>query len=77
MRIYFQVIWNLFYKTGFAGGQYDNPVPHADVVTSTTHKTEVDFGFLRGGIMILKLENDDYTKKLNSAIFPGTQGGQQ
>ena len=53
-----------------AGGAYDSPVDYADVVTSTTHKT------LRGprGGMIL-WNNDDYTKRINSAIFPGTQGG--
>ena len=53
-----------------AGGEYPNPVLYADFVTSTTHKT------LRGprGGMIL-WNNSDYTKKINSAIFPGTQGG--
>lgn len=54
-----------------AAGLYPNPVPYADVVTSTTHKT------LRGprsGI-ILARKNDEITKKLNSQIFPGTQGG--
>jgi len=53
-----------------AGGAYDSPVEYADFVTSTTHKT------LRGprGGMIL-WNNDDYTKRINSAIFPGTQGG--
>lgn len=53
-----------------AGGVYDNPLPYADVVTSTTHKS------LRGprGGMIL-WNNPDYTRKINSAIFPGTQGG--
>jgi glycine hydroxymethyltransferase len=54
-----------------AAGVYPNPVPYADVVTSTTHKT------LRGprGGLILARENEDVTKKLNSMIFPGTQGG--
>ena len=53
-----------------AGKVYDSPLPYADVVTSTTHKT------LRGprGGMIL-WNNPDYTKKFNSSIFPGTQGG--
>src|SRR6056300_812462 len=54
-----------------AAGVYPSPIPHADVVTTTTHKT------LRGprsGI-ILARENEDLHKKLNSAIFPGAQGG--
>ena len=54
-----------------AAGVYPNPVPHADVVTTTTHKT------LRGprSGLILARENEALTKKLNSAIFPGAQGG--
>jgi glycine hydroxymethyltransferase len=54
-----------------AGGVYPNPVPYADVVTSTTHKT------LRGprGGIILARANPEIEKKLNSAIFPGIQGG--
>jgi glycine hydroxymethyltransferase len=54
-----------------AAGEYPNPLPHADVVTTTTHKT------LRGprGGMILAHSNDVITKKLNSMVFPGTQGG--
>ncbi|MCP1727146.1 glycine hydroxymethyltransferase [Natronospira proteinivora] len=54
-----------------AAGVYPNPVPHADVVTSTTHKT------LRGprGGIILARKNEEITKKLQSLIFPGTQGG--
>src|SRR5690349_3998276 len=54
-----------------AAGIYPNPVPHADVVTTTTHKT------LRGprGGLILARANDEITKKLNSLVFPGTQGG--
>ena len=54
-----------------ASGHYPNPVGIADVVTSTTHKT------LRGprGGLILAKENEEIHKKLNSAIFPGTQGG--
>ncbi len=54
-----------------AVGEYPNPVPIADVTTTTTHKT------LRGprGGMILAKENDELTKKFNSLVFPGTQGG--
>jgi glycine hydroxymethyltransferase len=54
-----------------AAGLYPNPVPIADVVTSTTHKT---LRGPRGGIILAKA-NDEITKKFNSAIFPGTQGG--
>ena len=53
-----------------AGDAYPNPLPHADFVTSTTHKT---LRGPRGGIILWN--NPDYTKKINSAIFPGTQGG--
>ena len=54
-----------------AAGQYPNPVPHADVVTSTTHKT------LRGprGGIIMARANEAIEKKLQSMVFPGTQGG--
>ncbi len=54
-----------------AVGEYPNPVSIADVTTTTTHKT------LRGprGGLILAKENDELTKKFNSLIFPGTQGG--
>jgi glycine hydroxymethyltransferase len=54
-----------------AAGCYPNPVPYADVVTTTTHKT------LRGprGGLILARENDELGKKFNSLVFPGTQGG--
>lgn len=54
-----------------AAGIYPNPVPIADVVTSTTHKT---LRGPRGGIILAKA-NDEITKKFNSAIFPGSQGG--
>ncbi len=54
-----------------ATGLYPNPVPIADVVTSTTHKT---LRGPRGGIIIARA-NDAITKKLNSAVFPGMQGG--
>ena len=53
-----------------AGGAYDTPVHYADFVTSTTHKT---LRGPRGGIILWN--NPDYTKRINSAIFPGTQGG--
>ena len=54
-----------------ATGHYPNPLPFADVVTTTTHKT------LRGprGGLILARENPEITKKLSSMVFPGTQGG--
>lgn len=54
-----------------AAGEYPNPVPYADVVTSTTHKTLCG---PRGGI-ILARSNPEIEKKLNSALFPGSQGG--
>ncbi len=54
-----------------AAGLYPNPVPIADVVTSTTHKT---LRGPRGGIIIAR-ENEEINKKLNSAVFPGMQGG--
>jgi len=58
------------YSGLIAGGVYDNPCEFADVVSSTTHKT---LRGPRGGII---LWNDpSYTKQINSAIFPGTQGG--
>jgi len=52
-----------------AGGVYPNPVPHADVVTSTTHKS---LRGPRGGIILMK---EHVAKQINSAIFPGIQGG--
>ena len=53
-----------------AGGEYPNPFPYADVVTTTTHK---GLRGPRGGLILWN--NADYTKRLNSAVFPGTQGG--
>ena len=52
-----------------AGGVHQNPVPYADIVTTTTHKT---LRGPRGGLILAK---EEYAKKLNSAVFPGTQGG--
>ena len=57
------------YSGLIAGGVYPNPVPHADVVTSTTHKS---LRGPRGGIILMKAEHE---KAINSAIFPGLQGG--
>ncbi len=54
-----------------AAGLYPNPVPYADVVTSTTHKT---LRGPRGGLIVAKA-NPEIEKKLNSAVFPGMQGG--
>jgi glycine hydroxymethyltransferase len=53
-----------------AAGVYPNPVPHADVVTSTTHKS---LRGPRGGIVLMR--DEAIAKKINSAIFPGIQGG--
>jgi glycine hydroxymethyltransferase len=52
-----------------AGGVHPNPVPYADVVTSTVHKT---LGGARGGLILCK---EEHAKKINSAVFPGQQGG--
>jgi glycine hydroxymethyltransferase len=57
------------YSGLIAGGVYPNPVPFADVVTSTTHKS---LRGPRGGIILMKAEHE---KAINSAIFPGLQGG--
>ncbi|QIQ20864.1 serine hydroxymethyltransferase [Zophobihabitans entericus] len=55
-----------------AAGVYPNPVPHAHVVTTTTHKT---LGGPRGGIILAKGGSEELYKKFNSAVFPGAQGG--
>jgi glycine hydroxymethyltransferase len=52
-----------------AAGLHPNPVPHADVVTTTTHKT---LGGARGGIILCR---EEFAKKIDSAVFPGQQGG--
>ena len=52
-----------------AGGAHQSPVPYADIVTTTTHKT---LRGPRGGLILAK---EEYAKKLNSGVFPGTQGG--
>src|SRR5262249_61250902 len=53
-----------------AAGVHPSPFPHADVVTTTTHKT---LRGPRGGVILS--DNEDIAKKLNSAVFPGMQGG--
>ncbi|ENB3535212.1 serine hydroxymethyltransferase [Escherichia coli] len=55
-----------------AAGVYPNPVPHAHVVTTTTHKT---LAGPRGGLLLAKGGSEELYKKLNSAVFPGGQGG--
>jgi glycine hydroxymethyltransferase len=55
-----------------AAGVYPNPLPHAHVVTSTTHKT---LRGPRGGIIVAKNASEDLVKKLQSIVFPGIQGG--
>ncbi|MGH8136718.1 MAG: serine hydroxymethyltransferase [Steroidobacteraceae bacterium] len=70
VRAYFVV--DMAHVAGLvAAGVYPSPIAHADVVTTTTHKT------LRGprGGLILARANDEIAKKLNSLVFPGTQGG--
>ncbi|GAA2597943.1 serine hydroxymethyltransferase [Actinomadura fulvescens] len=52
-----------------AAGLHPSPVPHADIVTTTTHKT---LGGPRGGLILAR---EEYGKKINSAVFPGMQGG--
>jgi len=58
------------YSGLIAGGEYPSPLPYADVVTTTTHK---GLRGPRGGIIMWN--NPEYSKKINSAVFPGTQGG--
>ena len=53
-----------------ATGAHPSPIPYADVVTTTTHKT---LRGTRGGLILWN--NEDYTKRMNSAVFPGSQGG--
>lgn len=55
-----------------AAGLYPDPIPHADVVTTTTHKT---LRGPRGGLILARAGNPELEKKLNSAVFPGGQGG--
>jgi glycine hydroxymethyltransferase len=55
-----------------AAGEYPSPLPHAHVVSSTTHKT---LRGPRGGIILSKGQTEEFYKKLNSAVFPGLQGG--
>lgn len=58
------------YSGLIAGNVYDSPLPYADFVTSTTHKT---LRGARGGMILWN--NEEYSKKINGAVFPGTQGG--
>ena len=58
------------YSGLIAVGEYPSPFPHAHIVTSTTHKT---LRGPRGGIILW--DNEHYSKKINGAVFPGTQGG--
>ncbi|MCX5590786.1 serine hydroxymethyltransferase [Alcaligenes endophyticus] len=55
-----------------AAGVYPDPLPHAHVVSSTTHKT---LRGPRGGIILTKGQSEEFNKKLDSAVFPGVQGG--
>jgi glycine hydroxymethyltransferase len=52
-----------------AAGEHPSPVPHADVVTTTIHKT---LGGSRGGMILCR---EEWAKKINTAVFPGQQGG--
>ncbi|BGI51428.1 MAG: serine hydroxymethyltransferase [Buchnera aphidicola (Ceratovacuna japonica)] len=53
-------------------GLYENPIPHAHIITSTTHKT---LGGPRGGIIMSNIKDKNVLKKINLSVFPGTQGG--
>jgi len=55
-----------------AAGQYPSPLPYAHVVTSTTHKT---LRGPRGGLILSRGQSEEFNRKLNSAVFPGIQGG--
>ena len=55
-----------------AAGVYPSPIPHAHVVTTTTHKT---LAGPRGGLIVSACGDEEIYKKLNSAVFPGGQGG--
>lgn len=55
-----------------AAGEYPDPLPHAHVVTSTTHKT---LRGPRGGLILSRGQDDTFKRKLDAAVFPGTQGG--
>ncbi|WP_234086008.1 serine hydroxymethyltransferase [Azonexus sp. R2A61] len=55
-----------------AAGEYPDPLPHAHVVTSTTHKT---LRGPRGGLILSRGQDDAFKRKLDAAVFPGTQGG--
>src|SRR5204863_1105547 len=58
------------YSGLIAAGEYPNPVPHCDVVTSTTHKS---IRGPRGGMILWN--NEEYSKPINMSVFPGIQGG--
>jgi len=58
------------YSGLIVGGEYPSPFPHADIVTTTTHK---GLRGPRGGMILWNA--DDYSRKINGAVFPGTQGG--
>ncbi len=65
------LIWRTL-RSVLAAGVNPNPVPHAHVVTTTTHKT---LAGPRGGLILAKGGSEELYKKINSAVFPGGQGG--